>query len=69
MVKKKSSARFGSRYGKRIRVTVTEIEKKYKTEKKCPSCSRTSVKRLAAGIWQCKKCDVKFASGAYDFNV
>jgi len=62
------SGRFGSRYGKRIRQDVLKADKKAKAKYRCPSCSRTSVKRLSSGIWQCRKCNVKFASGAYEFK-
>lgn len=65
---KKMSGKFGSKYGKRIRQDVLKAEKKSKASYKCPSCSRVSVKRLASGIWECAKCKVKFASGAYEFK-
>ncbi|MFH0836652.1 MAG: 50S ribosomal protein L37ae [Candidatus Aenigmatarchaeota archaeon] len=66
---KHPNAKFGSRYGKRIRENVLKANKKSRTLYKCPSCSRVSVKRLATGIWQCKKCSVKYASGAYAFKA
>jgi len=61
-----STGRFGVRYGKRIRQRVIDIEKRQRKPQKCPSCHRFSVKRLAAGIWQCKKCNLKFAGKAYE---
>ena len=67
-MKNKPNARFGSRYGKRIRVAVLNAEEKYKHSKKCPFCSRIAVRRVSSGVWKCKKCSVKFASGAYDFS-
>jgi len=55
-----------TRYGKKIR------EQRLKTKPKkayyCPVCSREKVKRVAAGIWFCKKCKTKFASDAYEFR-
>jgi large subunit ribosomal protein L37Ae len=70
MVQKKSSARFGSRYGKRIREDVLKAESKYRTMLyKCPACSRIAVKRQSSGVWKCKKCSTKFASSAFSFNV
>ena len=57
-----------TRYGKRIRKKLEKIEKKTKRKYKCPSCSRKAVRRIAAGIWECKKCKKKFASGAYEFE-
>jgi large subunit ribosomal protein L37Ae len=57
-----------ARYGKRIREDYDKIRKKTKQKYKCPSCSRIAVKRLSAGVWQCRKCKTKFASGAYEFK-
>jgi len=67
MAKKKvgSAGRFGPRYGTRTRKIVTAIEAKQKKKQICPYCERPVLKRIAAGIWQCKKCNVKFAGGAY----
>jgi large subunit ribosomal protein L37Ae len=69
MTRSKKFARFGSRYGKRIREEILKQEAKSKKKYKCPSCSRVAVHRKAAGIWECKKCHKKFASGAYEFKV
>ncbi len=60
-----STGRFGVRYGKRIRQLVLDIEKKQKIKHKCPFCKKLTVRRLAKGIWFCKKCDKKFAGKAY----
>ena len=58
--------RFGSRYGRKTRLKVRDIEKKYKHKKlKCPYCSKEGVKRKAVGIWECKKCSAKFTGKAY----
>jgi len=56
-------------YGKSVRKGLEEAEKKSKKMYKCPSCSRIAVKREANGIWYCRKCNVKFASGAFEFKV
>jgi len=70
MVKKQHAGRFGSKYGKRLREEVVAVERKYRnTRYKCPSCSRTAVRRTASGVWECQKCSKKFASAAYSFNV
>ncbi len=61
----KSAGRFGVRYGKRIRQLVVDIEQKQKQKHICPYCNKGRVKRLASGIWQCKKCKAKFAGKAY----
>ncbi|MBU0929684.1 MAG: 50S ribosomal protein L37ae [Nanoarchaeota archaeon] len=64
--KVKSAGRFGSRYGKGVRQRVIDIEQKQRKKKKCPYCKKTGqVKRLAAGIWHCKKCKKKFTNKAY----
>ncbi len=68
-MKSNTSARFGSRYGKRIREEFVAAEKKSKAKYLCPSCSRQKVRREAAGVWKCSHCDKKFASGAYEFKV
>ncbi len=66
MAKKVGSAgRFGARYGTRTKKIVREIEKIQKKKQICPYCERPALKRVASGIWSCKKCKVKFAGGAY----
>lgn len=64
--KVKQAGRFGARYGKNVRQRVIDIESKQKRKHVCPYCKKIGLKRLAAGIWQCKKCNTKFASGAYE---
>ncbi len=68
MVKTKKvglTGKFGVRYGRGVKIEFEKIEKKQKTTYVCPSCKKMSVKRVSAGIWQCKKCNVKFTGGAY----
>jgi len=63
------AARFGPRYGKKIRELVAEIEKKYKNKRlKCPFCNNISVKRLSYGIWYCTHCGKKFTGKAYSIQ-
>ncbi|MEA2055372.1 MAG: 50S ribosomal protein L37Ae [Candidatus Thermoplasmatota archaeon] len=57
--------RFGARYGVRAKSRVKNIEIHQKLKRVCPSCGHKKVKRLSTGIWQCGKCGVKFAGGAY----
>lgn len=60
------AGRYGVRYGRKVKVAVNEIEQKQRAKHLCPVCRKTSVKRVAAGIWQCKKCSTKFTGGAYE---
>lgn len=60
-----SAGRFGPRYGTKVRKLVVEVEKKLKQEYKCPSCGAMKVRRVGSSIWQCRRCGVKFAGGAY----
>ena len=60
-----STGRLGPKYGRRIRVMLKKVEEKQKVLYVCPSCKKKSLKRLSAGIWQCKKCKTKLAGGAY----
>jgi large subunit ribosomal protein L37Ae len=60
-----TAGRFGARYGKKVRQQIAEIEKTQKQRHICPKCDMAYVKRIAAGIWYCKKCGTKFAGPAY----
>ncbi len=60
-----SAGRFGPRYGRRIRVKVSNIESMMRQKHKCPQCGRKSVKRISTGIWKCSKCETTFAGGTY----
>lgn len=59
------SAKFGARYGVKIRRQITEVGKKAKQKYICPSCNYKSVKRVSSGIWKCSKCGLTFTGGAY----
>lgn len=60
-----TTGRFGSRYGRKIRLMVRNVEKTSRAESECPFCFKTSVSRQSAGIWVCKACGNKFTGGAY----
>jgi len=69
MVKTKkvgSTGRYGVRYGRKSKEFIRSIEEKQKKRHVCPVCKKNAVVRIAAGIWQCKKCKAKFAGGAYE---
>jgi len=66
--KYKSTKRFGPRYGRRMKERFGKIEAIQRAKQKCPFCSAIKVKRLAAGIWNCRKCNAKFAGKAYSVS-
>ena len=57
-----------SRYGKKPRERWRDAVSKSRRRYMCPNCNRIAVKREASGIWRCRKCGTKFASGAYEFK-
>jgi len=63
--KLKSAKRFGARYGRRVKEKFAEIEKEQRKLHKCPYCNNIKVKRIAVGIWYCRKCKSKFTGKAY----
>ncbi|TAL47236.1 50S ribosomal protein L37ae [archaeon] len=60
-----TAGRFGPRYGKKSRQGMADIEKIQKQRHICLKCNMPYVKRVAKGIWACKKCGAKFAGSAY----
>jgi large subunit ribosomal protein L37Ae len=60
-----SAGRWGPRYGVKTRMQVAAIEKKQRALHTCPRCGQNRVQRLGTGIWQCRRCQVIFAGGAY----
>ena len=60
-----SIKRFGARYGRTVKHNFAKIEQEQRKLHKCPYCNKIAVKRLAAGIWHCKKCGAKFTGKAY----
>ncbi|MBD3355500.1 50S ribosomal protein L37ae [Candidatus Woesearchaeota archaeon] len=63
--KLKSVKRFGARYGRRVKHKLAEVEAVQKGKHICPYCRAPKVKRVAAGIWNCRKCGAKFTGKAY----
>jgi len=59
------TGRLGSRYGVGIRKRLLKIEEKQEQNYTCPFCGFKKVKRKAAGLFTCKKCNARFAGGAY----
>ena len=60
-----SVKRLGARYGRKGKIRLAKIEKVQRGKHQCPYCRAWAVKRLSAGIWTCRKCEVKFTGKAY----
>lgn len=58
--------RFGAKFGFTLRRAWNTIAQKKAAKYKCPKCERIAVRRVAVGIWECRKCGLKFAGGAYE---
>ena len=63
-----SVKRFGARYGRKPKLKFSKIETEQRKLHKCPYCSKVAVKRLAVGIWKCRKCNIKFTGKAYSVS-
>ena len=63
-----SVKRFGARYGRKTKLKFSKVETEQRKLHKCPYCNKVAVKRLAAGIWNCRKCGAKFAGKAYSVS-
>ncbi|MCD6096551.1 MAG: 50S ribosomal protein L37ae [Thermoprotei archaeon] len=61
------AGRYGARYGSTLRKKVALIERKMRDKStRCPFCRTPGkLKRIAFGIWQCRKCGAIFTGGAY----
>jgi large subunit ribosomal protein L37Ae len=58
-----------NRYGVRIRKQMSAVTSAKRKSYECPRCRHVSVKRVSTGIWRCRRCDLKFAGGAYTPKV
>ena len=63
-----SVKRFGARYGRKTKLKFSKVEYEQRRLHKCPYCSKTAVKRVAVGIWSCRKCNAKFTGKAYSIT-
>ncbi|MGC8516271.1 MAG: 50S ribosomal protein L37ae [Candidatus Acidifodinimicrobium sp.] len=57
------------RYGATTRKNLDEIRALRTKKYKCPRCKGFSMRRVSAGIWECKRCGLKIASDAYSLSV
>ncbi|PVX23373.1 MAG: 50S ribosomal protein L37ae [Candidatus Bathyarchaeum sp.] len=55
----------GTRYGATLRKRYVKVLTELRRAHKCPQCSADAVKRVSVGVWNCRKCGVTFAGGAY----
>ena len=62
------SNKFGVRYGRTLKRRYDEIDVKQRASYVCSFCRNKTVRRVAAGIWHCEKCDKKFTGKAYSFE-
>lgn len=60
-----SSGKFGPRYGISVKKQIRQVDKNKTTRYACPRCTKKNVKRVSAGIWECRSCSLKFSGGAY----
>jgi large subunit ribosomal protein L37Ae len=58
----------GARYGIRIRRRVLEIDAVKRARSSCPKCATVTLVRVASGVYECRRCGERFASGAYQFT-
>jgi large subunit ribosomal protein L37Ae len=62
-----STGWMGPRYGIRIRRRVQDIDRVKSANSPCPKCATVTVHRLGSGVYECRRCHRRFASGAYEF--
>ncbi|KAF3160938.1 60S ribosomal protein L43 [Orbilia oligospora] len=60
-----ATGKYGVRYGASLRKQVKKMEISQHSKYTCAFCGKTTVKRTAVGIWDCKGCGKKLAGGAY----
>ncbi|MBN1328020.1 MAG: 50S ribosomal protein L37ae [Candidatus Heimdallarchaeota archaeon] len=60
-----TTGRFGPRYGSQLKKRFLKIENSTDATHKCPNCATPAVIRKSVGIWECKKCNLSFAGGAW----
>eukprot|EP00211_Chloroparvula_japonica_P010008 CAMPEP_0119118472 /NCGR_PEP_ID=MMETSP1310-20130426/339_1 /TAXON_ID=464262 /ORGANISM="Genus nov. species nov., Strain RCC2339" /LENGTH=92 /DNA_ID=CAMNT_0007107839 /DNA_START=94 /DNA_END=372 /DNA_ORIENTATION=+ len=59
------TGKYGTRYGASLRKAMKKIEVSQHAKYTCHFCGKDSVKREAAGIWNCHRCRKVIAGGAY----
>ncbi len=64
-----SIKRFGARYGRGVKLKFGQVEAEQRKNHLCPYCRAIRVKRVATGIWECRKCGAKFTGRAYSVGT
>ncbi|KAH8889297.1 60S ribosomal protein L43 [Thozetella sp. PMI_491] len=59
------TGRYGTRYGASLRKLIKKQEISQHAKYPCSFCGKTTVRRNAVGIWNCKSCKKTTAGGAY----
>lgn len=60
-----SVKRFGTRYGRTLKLKLAKIEVEQKQNHKCPYCGKLKVSFVSFGVWHCDKCKSRFTARAY----
>ena len=55
----------GTRYGASLRKRYVKVVTETRKPHKCPQCGSVAVRRKSVGVWNCRKCGLTFAGGAY----
>mmetsp|Transcript_20703 Transcript_20703/g.47517 ORF Transcript_20703/g.47517 Transcript_20703/m.47517 type:complete len:98 (+) Transcript_20703:86-379(+) len=65
------TGKYGTRYGASLRKIAKKYEISMRERYHCSFCGKTSVKRCAAGIWECrsKTCGKTIAGGCWVLNT
>mmetsp|Transcript_508 Transcript_508/g.461 ORF Transcript_508/g.461 Transcript_508/m.461 type:complete len:99 (+) Transcript_508:85-381(+) len=65
------TGKYGTRYGASLRKIVKRYEIQQKSRYMCSFCGKENVKRVAAGIWQCKSktCHKTMAGGCWQLST
>jgi large subunit ribosomal protein L37Ae len=63
------AGKYGSRYGVGIRRRLLKVSVRQKDLGPCPACGFSRVKRVAAGLFTCTKCGIRFTGGAYEIET
>jgi len=61
--------KYGTRYGSSHRKVIRKLEIAQHSKYECSFCGKQVVKRHSAGIWDCKKCGVRMAGGAWSLST